>query len=316
MIAAIQFSLVIGVSFIKVRYGLYFFILFLSFSPRSLGFVFSDGTQSLTFVRMAFPVLVALMVFSILDSKNRAGPAKPKPTIFMAIRLLLALSTYKLISTVLNGVLPVYALEDLLLSSVAFICFYVISTERFSLGVVQFVVLSVILTGLIVIVEDLYGNPLHYSFASQAMIEEDALLVHSRGGDQRVQGIFDNPLSLSEFSVLSLPVVLYFFLASRQLTRFIGFIALCLLIAAIFNTGSRSGVLIVIMIFLIFFTTFNWMRISKRSRIILLFLLTVAFFFLIASAFGLLVYLIDEAQGATFYLIRCSVPASGGSGRG
>ncbi len=132
MIAVAQLSVVLGAALLRYRWAVYLFVFFLAFAPRSLGLIFDGGSLSLTFARLSFPLLIFAFVMSRLVQQTPPRlPAKPNLLYERPFQVLLILSLTKIATTLLNGLTPpVYALDDMLFTTLAFAMFYHLSTDR------------------------------------------------------------------------------------------------------------------------------------------------------------------------------------------
>jgi len=307
MIAVLQFGLVVALSVFRFRWAICIFVFFLAFAPRSLGYVTSGGNLSLTFIRIAFPVLVVLLILARWQKNPSRDPNFIQaPPIFslQPFRILISLSALKIITTLLNDRLPVYAVDELIFSSIAFAFFYFYSSERVYRNLIQVMLVSVFVCGIVVVLENMARQPLHYAFADQSLLTEGVIRIRDRSGVYRAQGFFDNPLLLSEFAVYSLPLALYTFNNTSALMQKISFLSIIIIIYLIYSSGSRSGIICFIIVIISFFTIYKWNYFDKLTKRLFVFLITLVFLYVVFFSSGILLALIQEARIAEFYLIN------------
>jgi len=304
MIAVAQLSVVLGAAVLRYRWAVYLFVFFLAFAPRSLGVILGGGSLSLTFARLAFPLLIFAFAVSRLVQRAPRLPAKPDLLHEPPFQILLILSLTKIATTLINGLTPVYALDDMLFTTLAFAMFYHLSTERVVEGLRLVMVLAAIATALVVLPELATGRPLHYVVANLALLTEDQTGGVVRDGVYRAQGIFDNPLSLSEFAVYAIPISLGTALGSRGLPRKLGFAGLACAGFLILASDSRSGMLAGAISAMAFWLAMTWHRFRPASKVVVSTVLLVLFSYALALSIGTLSALVSEAQGTQFFLVE------------
>lgn len=310
MIALMQFLSVFALGMIRFRWAVYAFVFFLAFSPRTLGFLLSGGSLSVTFSRMTFPILLIVFFLSKLASPSGVFHLKPKLMKTSLFQTMLSLSLLKILTTLLNGQSPIYAVEDAIVTTLVFGFFYTISTERFVDNVIIVMLTAMCLTGAIVVVENFVQYPLHSPLASASLGTEDALRIRMRGGIYRAQGVFDNPLSLSEFSLFCLPIAMAGTILMRKKGKVLAYCAVALALFSMISTGSRSGMLGGVITILSFVLYLNWNRFSKKTKISLGLLISISMLYAVFSAFGMISLLAERAQSTKFYLIESETEVS------
>ncbi|WP_421703157.1 O-antigen ligase family protein [Aliiroseovarius sp.] len=304
MIAVAQLSVVLGAAVLRYRWAVYLFVFFLAFAPRSLGVILGGGSLSLTFARLAFPLLIIAFAMSRLLSRAPRLPGKPNLWGEPPFQILLILSLIKIAATLLNGLTPIYALDDMLFTTVAFAMFYHLSTERMIEGLRLVVVLAAIVTALVVLQEMAMQRPLHYVVANLALLAEDQASGVVRDGVYRAQGIFDNPLSMSEFAVYALPISLGAALGPRGTPRKLGLAGVLCAAFLILASDSRSGILAGVTSVLAFWLALIWHRFSTATKVIVSTLLLMLFSYLLILSLGWFSSLISEAQGVEFFRVE------------
>ena len=304
MIAVAQLSVVLGAAVLRYRWAVYLFVFFLAFAPRSLGVIFGGGSLSLTFARLAFPLLIFTFAVSRLVQRAPRLPGKPDLLREPPFQILLVLSLTKIATTLINGLTPVYALDDMLFTTLAFAMFYHLSTERVVEGLRLVMVLAAIATALVVLPELASQRPLHYVVADLALLTEDQTSGILRDGVYRAQGIFDNPLSLSEFAVYAIPISLGTALGTRGLTRKLGFLGLACAGFLILASDSRSGMLAGVISAMAFWLAMAWHRFRPASKVVVSTVLLMLFAYALVLSIGTLSALVSEAQGTPFFLVE------------
>lgn len=304
MVALAQTAIFVGFFVLRFRWAIGVFVAFLAFSPRSLGLILGGGNFSLTFVRMAFPILIVAATVALLTRSGtptrKASDVVSEPTFL----LLLALAAVKLTSSVIHGLNPLYAMQDALLSAVVFAVFFSVSTQHIVATIFNAVLLSAALTIVIVAIEYPLQSPLHYQIANQSVIAQDLPEARFRDGAYRAQGLFDNPLSLAEFCLYALPFSLAFLVQAGRRTLWFGAFVVLGLAAVFVATGARSGILVGIISLLVFLTTYQWPRFNLASRVILSFAIVTISILTCLSAFNLVVSFANEAQGIRLHTVE------------
>lgn len=300
------FQVVAITALMPLRFGLAIggLVFFLAFSPRSLGIILGDGGLSLTFARLAIPLLFVVYLISKVGNGSAIRIGKRPIFKVAAFQMLFFLSSLKLVTTLYNGVSPVYAIEDLLFSSGVFAAFYLMATQRLTKTAMRATVCAVIISGLIVLVEYAAKQPLHSVFADQRILDDGALQGRVRNNSYRVQGIFDNPLSLAEYICYALPITLALHSCSRGIWRFGAKIAVPLIFLSLILTGSRSAILVGLISCLSYFLALNWEKYSKASRGVLIAILIALVAYVLALSLDFLFGLIAEAEGTSFFLVE------------
>lgn len=313
MIALTQTFIILFMSAFTFRRMVFVFLIFLSLAPRSLGMTMADGSFSMTFLRMAFPAIFLLYFASILSRKT------PVPNDIKALftdkvfLLLLMLGLYKILSSSVNGTTVLYAIENFAFSVCAFGLFYLAVTYKiFQTSNFAFLG-SCALIFVIVIFELILQLPLHYNIADTALFNEDVLNGQQFGlGDRgyRVQAIFDNSLSLSEYLVYMLPIVLYMLVISQGLQRLILFAVGAAIIFVGYKTDSR-GFIICGSLSTVFFALFYyWTRLSGSLKFIAVCFAIPSFMFLLYWISISVGQFADSAANVSFYNLQDSAERS------
>ena len=264
-------ALVLLISAYRIRWGLLFFAFVLPFSPRALAIPIGSEGLALTGQRLWMACFLIYFVFALMQNKLlrlRIRNMLSKQASF--VRVLSALLILKLASTVFFAEWRdlLYFFDDLLFSALAFTIYYAYFRTRAQfVSLIFFVVLGVLLSGLLVPLEWVASKPvLSHVVESRVYGADVALAGRERAGAYRVQALFDNPLSLTEFVVLALPLAIYFISAGRGRKRLIGVVSLGLVPMILLGTGARSGWLVSAVSIGILFLAFYWPRLSTGLR--------------------------------------------------
>lgn len=301
MIALAQAGLVLIISLIRLQWAVCIFVFFLAFSPRSLGLVLGGGGVSLTFARIALPLLLLFylaprfIVGRVFDDR-KCWRSFTIPFAFLAL-----LSAWKILATIGNGAPLVYALDDVLFSVGVMFFFFMLSTRVLLADVLRALTLAGLITIGLVYVEFIMARPLHYAFVNSALFEEDALVGRVRDGVYRVQGIFDNPLSLAEFFVYLMPVILYRFSGARGQYRALLAVGLAALFVALWLTGSRGGLLVALLVCSVYWLLSYWRFFSGNTKAFSVFLIVVLLVHVTYFAVGFIYEKGLVAQSVSFY---------------
>lgn len=299
MIAVAQALLVGSLALLRFRWALCAFVFFLAFSPRSLGLILSGGDQSLTFPRIAFPLLLLGFVVAALSQLQRDSRGS-FALVDSVLILLGVIAASKLASGFANQAPISYAINDMLFTAGVFFLFYAAATEKLLWGVVYAVILAVVVTVPILVLEFVAQRPLFLSLVSKSAAALSEFDADFRAGLYRTRGFFDGPLMLTEFLVLSVGIVCFARSNARGGNR-LAYTALLVLIAiGILSTGSRSGVIVGFAAFLAYHLAFRWSRIRPNSRLLLLTGLALLVTLAVAQSFELVTSLAEKAQGVRF----------------
>ena len=300
MIALTQTLIVLIAAFYNFRIAIAVFVGFFAFSPRSLGFLLGGSEFSLTFVRLTFPLLLTLYFMartgkgpsSILTGKDILANK-----VFFAI---LVLGLYKIFATLINGVNPIYALEGLAFSAGPFALFFLISSNRMFRAISAAIVISCVAIAGIVSIEMLIETPLHFFVANPILFQEDILVVSVTDRGYRAQAIFDNSLSLAEYLLYALPIVLFLRTTATGFGRlkFTGLIGLMFFSGLM--TGSRGFLLFGTITLLAYWFFFNWHRFSRSSKALLVLTITPLFLFSMLGLGVLITQFIEQSTGVRF----------------
>lgn len=274
---------------------------FSSFFLSSFAGVIAWGRRgAVTFARIAFPVLFcALFLFralagGVLDEKKDGRPFR---AVFIVLGVLVV---WKIVATIFNGASVFYALDDAVFSFGVFCFFYVISGRALLRDVIKVLCLAGIITFFIVVFEYSISHPLHYGLVNSALFEEDALVGKVRDGVYRVQGVFDNPLSLAEFLVYLSPVFAYRIAIGKGVVRGAFVFWMLLLILSLWMTGSRGGILVFSAGICAFTLFYGWSGFTRYTRTFLAFLIFSFFVAAVFSVYGFIYELGLKAQTVSF----------------
>ncbi|PKO87643.1 MAG: hypothetical protein CVU16_15335 [Betaproteobacteria bacterium HGW-Betaproteobacteria-10] len=303
MIALAQALLVVTVSLIRFRTAITLFFVFSAFAPRSLGLLLGGGDFSLTFPRIAIPLVFVIYLASYISRKGYNIMKMSDAMMNGSFILIVVIGIYKIVATAVNDVNLLYAIESLIFTSVPFILLYLSSTRQLFNGVVSAFVLSCVIISVIVIVENIAKYPLHFYVANPVIFntEIQSLVQTNRG--YRVQAIFDNPLSLSEYLLYALPILFYAAITRHRNAKLFAFLSLAGLCVTGLMTGSRGFLIFGIGTSVAYLVFYNWRLFSKSSKIILLVSSAPIFLFSTVGAAMALMQKIEQSIGVVFYLI-------------
>ena len=283
MLAIAQALLTAAASLKRREYLIFFLLLFAPFSPRALGVVPGDIDISLTFPRVAVPLVTIVFIALIARSArhyDRLVPLLKEPF----FQLLIILGIYKVITTAVNFVPISYAVESLVFSTIPFALFFILATRQSFDLAWKAVALIVILLVVIAPIEIAVQRPLFHFIADDNAIKTELLKQRIEGRGYRVYGFYDNTLQLAEFMLYCLPWAL-FKVMSTSGTKRVGalLIATSIIILGIL-TKSRGFMLFGALTTATFFTLYYWNRCSRQLRAILVVVLSL-FAFVAASFF-------------------------------
>lgn len=300
MIAIAQALAMFGAGIRRFSYAIFLFILFAAFSPRTLGFFPAGNELSLTFPRLAFPLLVVLFVGLILTGSKRITLPFSRFMKEPIAIILLVMGLYKLLATVLNDRTPAYAIELLALSFGAMGIFYSTASRETFRMVNLALVLAVLALIVIIPLELALNQPIHYLFADAEVVRFEQLQNRIAVRGYRVQGIFDNSLSLAEFMLYALPFVLFGLATVGRAKRYLNLLLILVMLAVGYFTDSRGFLFIGLLTAASFWLFLSWNRLSLGARSVI-FAVAVPVFVLSAIGVGYYVEnLINEVAGIRF----------------
>lgn len=311
MIAIAQTLLTLFALAQKVTFGLCLFFFFLAFSPRSIGLLLSEASISLTFQRLAFPIIAFLCL--IAASMKRDDPRYNirngylKEPIFF---ILVSWSFIKILSSVISDVEIVYAVESALFTILPFLIFYKFASPSLFSGISKSIIISAGVMVFFVIVEVSNGKPIHYSFASTKLFEEDILKIRESDRGYRAQGFFDNALLLSEFILMVIPFMFYKIVCSKRHLRYIYIIFFLIIWIVGLQTKSRGFLAFSLISISVFFMTYLWGKFSTKFRLVFSIILVIGFIASVVGVEYILSDLIEQASGVKFGNIEDSAMRS------
>lgn len=302
MLAVLQAAAVILLIPLKLRWALYTFLFFLAFSPRSLGLVFADNLTSLTFARMAFPFLLFAAIYDA--ATNRQGPHVPRTRRLAKEPFFIILATWsllKLLSTLINKESLFHAIDSALFTAGAlFVAYHVITPRSFG-QVVNTLLAATAITAIVAAIELNIGKPLHHSIANPVLYAQDLLVSRERGGQHRVQAIFDGVHMLAEFLLYMIPLILFKYTTSRTTGKFFALTIFIATIATIIATANRNTLILAPTITLTYLLAYYWPIIDKNLRQLLLITIAASICSAAIAVLGFFDEILDEAQRTAIY---------------
>jgi len=215
--------LISGVAFVRYRAALVLFVFLLALSPRSTSVAIGSAGLAFSFTRYALLLILGLLVAKLMMRPGLWRRAKQVLFRERATVILVVLVNLKLASSLhATGArsLP-YIFDDLSITLLCFFIFFVF-TKTYSdfRKILVAISVSVLLSGLLSMIEFPLAKPLVTFIASGAVAGSDDVLTGiMRDSSYRLQALFDNPLLLAEFTVLATPLVLYLFYTTTGISR-------------------------------------------------------------------------------------------------
>lgn len=307
MIALTQTFIVLLMSAFTFRRMVFVFVIFLSLAPRSLGMTMADGGFSMTFLRMTFPAVFLLFLASLAARKTSVPNDVRALFSDKVFLLLVALGLYKILASTVNGTTVLYAIENFAFSVCAFGLFYLAVTYKIFQTTNLAFIASCALIFVIVIFELILQTPLHYSIADKSLFNEDILTTQERvlsDRGYRVQAIFDNSLSLSEYLVYMLPIVLFMLVISQGLNRLILLAIGAAIIFVGYKTDSRGFFICGSLTIIFFMLFYYWTRLSGSLKFIIICITTPVVLYLLYWLTLSVGQFADSAANVSFYKLQ------------
>ncbi len=295
MIALLQTVFVFGTSLYRYKLSLVLFLFFLAFAPRSLGLPLSGGNFSITFVRMSLPIIIFLYFLMQPSVKwphlNNIEVLKRE----RVFQLLVALSLYKILASLLAGVTLLYSIEAFVIGVGCFSLFYILADSDFFDLIVKAITLSCVIIFAAIFVELITGVPL------QGQLAGDRYGASERG--YRVRAMFDNSLSLAEYLIFCLPWTLFGIVCTRGRQRIGLFVVLGVILFCGLATASRGFLLFGTITVISFFVLFYWWKINVLSRLCLILLVVPISVFVIYFSFYTVAQFLLQTANINYYEI-------------
>ena len=247
--------LVLGL--MRLRYAFYTYIFLLPFMPPYIAIAIEVGGAGVSLRRILTYILLLLLVKSYLDSPKvwrQVTQSILKWRLFVAG--LIGLYLIKLLSTLeLNEPVAIaYWLDELaeVVVALLFAIRYLVSEKGLKLFFLV-VSYSLLVCQVFVMVEYYTGHPLLQGLVSVdvSTAGTEVLDGFERGESYRAMGLFDNPLSLSEFALIG--AVFSYGAYKLYGFKWIPVLAVILVPVTVVYTGSRSGVLMILVLLFVFF---------------------------------------------------------------
>lgn len=302
MLAVLQAAAVILLIPLRLRWALCTFLFFLAFSPRSLGLVFADNLTSLTFARMAFPFLLFAALYDAATNRQSSNiPRIRRLTKEPFFIILTTWSLLKLLSTLINDESLFHAIDGALFTVGALFVGYHLITPRLFKQVVITLLAATAITATVAAIELNVGKPLHHSIADPILYAQDLLVSRERGGEHRVQAIFDGVHMLAEFLLYMIPLILFQYTTSRTTGKLFALAIFFATIATIIATANRNTLILAPIITLAYLLAYYWPIINKNLRQLLLIAITALMCSAAIAALGFFDKMLDEAQRTAIY---------------
>lgn len=303
MILIIQFIFLSGAALFRIRWGLGIFIFMLSISPRSTALAIGSSNLAFTFQRAAILLLLTMLLLSSIQSRGMVSGSLVRVLNDSLVKTVLVLACIKILATMISigasGIL--YAVDDALMTVGTVLIFAYFGNSRLFNIVMFSILLALLISFFMGVVETFVEKPL-LSFIVDGTVygTQSALSGLVRGNSYRLQAGFDNPLSLAEFAVYTLPFSLLGRHYFKGYKRFFCSVSLLMAGFLIFGTGARSGIIAAAVAIVTFQSALIWNRLSKTSRFVLLTFIIALFFYAAVQAFGFISVLSGEASNASF----------------
>jgi hypothetical protein len=254
-------TLVVSAYFFIISYRLQFafflFIFLIPFLPKYIGFGVGSEGFALSLKRILF--MIIFMWTAVSFTQNREYISGRIMLVYqynkMLVNLLLLLFLLKIFSLSINSrELSQYVslIDDFLASIFIFILtILVIDSKKTIHRLMKTIFYGYTIVLILVAVESIVKFPILSIFASgQIQSARDVSEVFSRDGSYRAIGSFINPIVLGTYLVVLLPIIISYISRNKYSLTF-KIIYLIFIMYAIYTTGSRSPILItLVMIYL------------------------------------------------------------------
>ncbi|MEM8557121.1 MAG: O-antigen ligase family protein [Bacteroidota bacterium] len=234
----------------RIRWAFLLVLFLYTTYPRLLAVgVSGEGfALSMQFVTLTALALVWGLLLVLGDARVREGLRLLRQHKLLAVALVGVFAT-KTLATFLQGGLPISSIsalvnDYLITLNVVLLALLAVQTRRDVVAVCLIVTASVLVNQAWAFAGMIKGSPLLDGLVEVSFRTEDDFdpSGRTRTGLYRVMGTFTNPLQLSTFLCLSVPLVAFAFRWGRQ-RRWIAGVALVALLPVLFRTLSRSGLL-------------------------------------------------------------------------
>jgi O-antigen ligase len=259
----------------RLRWGVNAYIFSLPFFPRVIALAIGSGGAALTEQRLAIVLLVLVFIAHYFASKQIRYKFQELTRSYPKLLLiLLCLLAAKAAATLLNSELSnmLYWVDECLFSIV--LLFLVNITNRNvndEKQVLWLMILGIMLSGVLSFGEQLKGGVLLQGLVTVDVDTAGRDLLESRVRDNHLRGqaLFDNPLLLSEFSCLLLPITVFGIRVFKGYKQLIAIAALLFIPYIIWCAYSRSGALTAAMGLVFLFIATSWKRAGNLGRLLI-----------------------------------------------
>jgi len=297
-------------AFMNYRLGFLLFVFFYATYPRLLAVGLGDQGFALTAQRIMLLMLLLLFGLRYIygASDVRRGMAilwQESGTLILFFGLLLS----RVLGNLLTGRFDLSAIvsfvdETLFTLFLVLLAFSVIQTRRHVHMLLLVIVLSLLPNQIIACIEfvtqrSIFPASLQVDFETSrsvgAMLEGG-----TRFGLYRVQGAFESPLKLMAVMVLTMPLTIYLRGITRKgFLRSLLTMILLLQPVVIFWTGSRTGIMMMLIVVMAYVYRFVKYRFGKLESALLIFLMgSLALMFLILTADSILNNFLLGSEGS------------------
>lgn len=227
--------------------------------PRYL--VLKFGGPDITPQRIVHGVLIGAWLVALISPTYRTESMrtiKRYSTIVLMVSMLIVLRIFSSLHSAYPTISLYGAINEILVADLPFFILLGLIREPRHVVKIAFAILAagIVVAGLGIFESRLQHTlfasliPPGMSFSSEYI--QQAISEKIRGGAYRIQSTFSHPLLLAEFLVFVFPIAVYFAFAGKdKLSKFTGILGLFLFPVALILTGSRAGVITIIVIVLI-----------------------------------------------------------------
>lgn len=270
-------TLAVSVYFFIISYRLQFiyllFVFLLPFMPPYLGFGIGSEGFAISLKRILLIILMMALTLSLTQNlkyiSKRMSPSYQQNKIM--INLLLLFFAVKVFSLTINSrEISQYIMIFMEFFSSVFIMvmtILIINTKESIDQLVKIIFYSYNIVLIFVLIEFILQYPVYGKLASdQIMLLTDATMGLTRSGMYRVRTSFLNSIVLGQYLVILFPMIVAY-IYKNNYALLVKMIYLILFIFAIYSTGSRSAILMsVILVYM--YLMLNIYRRGKEYRLI------------------------------------------------
>jgi len=244
-----------------------------------------EGVPGFDLTRLLIMILMVFWVLSLVERPALRWRVKyeirSNKKLFMLLSLFFLWKLLTVISSPHASHAVFSALKDIIYYFILFVIALSIWKEKACLHTaVRVMVVSSIFVTAIAMVEYILQYNFVASFAPHAFERlQSAVDVTMRDGLYRTRGTFANPLALSSYVVMLLPISSWLFFESRGKWRILSLISMIGLLSCVYMTGSRTALatLAVLIAGSAFFFLLSWKRkVQGRAKALVAMLLLLA----------------------------------------